>query len=432
MSDHEPDRAELKYPQIVRAVSESPWAIEEATLEAILEMLSLRASGQRFSHEEVQARIGSGPPRRDVQVVGGVAVIPVFGVITPRADLFTEMSGGTSVQSLQSALRDAIDDEQVSSIVFDVDSPGGHAAMIPELAAEIRAARGKKPMVAVANTRAASAAYWLASQADELVVTPSGDVGSIGVLAAHTDISGMEEKLGQKTTLVTAGKHKAEFSQFAPLSDDARKALQERVDETYTAFVADVAKGRRVSVDTVRKDFGEGRMLTAKKALSAGMVDRIDTLEATVQRLMPPNRHRQSGGATASTTAPVTLYVDGRTFVSGTSPPGSLTITTNLEAAESGLSFAQESAAVHDAAVLATGRADALADRTRSLAEFDRGRLTAAKRDQLTADRDGLIAAAQALDELLVATDPDKHRNAVLAEVARFEARRSIAIGGAR
>ncbi len=285
MSDKtNPDRGDERYPQVVRTIRETPWAILPSALATIIEIVERRAAGDQLSDDEIRARIGAGPATRNTYRSGAVAVIPVYGMIVPRANLFTSISGGTSVQGLQAALRDALADEQIGSIVLDVHSPGGSTDLIPELAAELRNARGRKPIVAVANTLAASAAYWLAAQADEVVVTPSGEVGSIGVFAAHDDISEMQKKLGVKTTLISAGKYKTETSPFQPLSDEARKAVQERIDEFYGMFLQDVADGRGVSVDTVQNDFGEGRMVGARQALEAGMVDRIDTLEATIIR----------------------------------------------------------------------------------------------------------------------------------------------------
>lgn len=291
---------ESRYPHVVRAVRETPWAILEETYWTILEFVEVRASGGVLSDEEIQARIGAGPARRDYQVAGSVAILPVYGVLTPRADLMSEISGGTSVQRLTEDFRAAVADEGVSAIALDIQSPGGSTDLIPELAAEMRAARGSKPIVAIANTRAASGAYWLGAQADEFIVSPSGDVGSVGVFAVHNDVSQLQEKAGVKTTLISAGPFKTEGTQFAPLTDEAKQAMQERVDEMYGMFVADLAKGRGVSVDTVRSDFGQGRMLSAKKALDAGMVDRIDTLDATVRRL---SRSRRAQPAAQAATA---------------------------------------------------------------------------------------------------------------------------------
>jgi len=270
-----------------RFVSESAWAIETGALQTIKSILAERAGGRELTPEEIEARIGTRAAGDDAadEAAGPIAVIPLYGPIVPRASMFTRVSGLSSVEDTRARFRAALADENVQAIVLDIDSPGGAVDLIPELADEIRAARGAKPIVAVANTWAASGAYWLASQADRIVVTPSGEVGSIGVISAHEDLTGANALKGIKTTEVTAGKYKAELSPFRPLTDEARQALQEKIDGYYDMFVAAVAAGRGVSEDTVRSQFGEGRMVMAKTAVSLGMADEIDTLEGTIARL---------------------------------------------------------------------------------------------------------------------------------------------------
>jgi signal peptide peptidase SppA len=293
--------ADHKYPNVIRAVSETPWAILPSKLAAIVDLISLKASGQQLTQEEIQARIGAGPAHKQTSQQGLVAVLPLYGVIAPKADAMTEISGGTSVQTFAADFRSVLNDDQVKAIVIDVDSPGGQTDLLPELAAEIRSARGTKPIVAVANTMAASAAFWIASQADELVVTPSGSVGSVGVFAAHDDISALQEQLGVKTTLISAGKDKTLGNPFEPLSDEARQMIQERVDEAYDMFTSDVAKGRGVSQAQVKNGYGEGRMVTAQTAVSEGMADRVGTLEQTIARVANPNGRSRVGTSVAIT-----------------------------------------------------------------------------------------------------------------------------------
>jgi signal peptide peptidase SppA len=286
-----------KYRHIVRAVAETPWAILPSTLATIVDLVQFRAEGGQLSQDEIQERIGAGPARRGGYTAGAVGVLPLYGVIMPRATLMSEISGGTSLQSFCTGLRELLANDQVGSLLIDVNSPGGSTDLIAETAAEIRAARGSKPIVAIANTTAASAAYWLASQADELVVTPSGSVGSIGVFGVHEDWSKFEESLGVKTTLISAGKYKTELNPHEPLTAEARQAAQGRVDEFYAMFVADVAKGRGASPDDVRGGFGEGRMVLAKSAVKAGMADRVATFDDTVTRLA------RGGGTSRRTSA---------------------------------------------------------------------------------------------------------------------------------
>jgi signal peptide peptidase SppA len=283
------------YARSLERIRALAWEIHPDALATIIGIVSERASGARLTDEEIRARLGL--REEDVVVDMGdepaepdapkspVAVLSLHGPIVPRASFFTKTSGLASVEEFQASFRAALADDAVRAILIDIDSPGGDASLIPELSAEILAARGQKPIVAMANTWAASAAYHIAVSADEIVVTPSGEVGSIGVWTAHDDISAKQEKDGVKTTLVSAGKYKVERNPFEPLDDAAKSYMQEQVDETYATFLSDVAKGRGVPVGEVRSGYGEGRMVKAKKALDLGMVDRIATYDETLARL---------------------------------------------------------------------------------------------------------------------------------------------------
>jgi capsid assembly protease len=277
-------KAEVKYANVLRAISETSWAILPHKLAALIETAALYAAGGEWTAEEIAARTGS-PRAPGERSAGSVAILPLFGTIFPRANLMTQVSGATSVEQVTARFRDLLADPNVSAIVLDVDSPGGAVNGVDELAGEILKARGQKPVIAVANHLAASAAYWIASAADEVVVTPSGEVGSIGIFAAHEDLSAALEAEGVKISLVSAGKYKTEGNPYEPLSEEARAALQARVDEHYTAFVKTVARGRGVSASDVRGGFGEGRVVGAKEAVRLGMADRVGTLDETIDRL---------------------------------------------------------------------------------------------------------------------------------------------------
>lgn len=217
--------------------------------------------------------------KRLPSVRGTIGVLPLRGVITQRGfgGLMGMLIGGTSTESYGEAFDALIADDQVGAVVLDIDSPGGTMHGVTELAAKIRAGREVKPVVAVANSAANSAAYNIASGASQVVVIPSGQVGSIGVFMEHVDTTAAEAAEGLKITMVKAGKYKTEGME--PLTAEAEAAMQKVVDGVYDQFVADVAKGRGVSVKAVRDTYGEGRVVFAKDALAAGMVDRIATLE---------------------------------------------------------------------------------------------------------------------------------------------------------
>lgn len=301
----------LKYQRIIQAALAEPWAILPSKLGVIQELIAFRAEGGLLTEEEIKERIGT--PRPNIMTVravgsgngrsaegGAVAILPLLGMIIPRANMMSEMSGGTSVQRFTSNLRQALHDPDVGSIIIDVDSPGGQVGGVPELASEIFAARGNKRIVAVANTLAASAAYWIGSAADELVVTPSGEVGSIGVVAMHEDWSKFMEEKGVKISFIQAGEFKTEGNPYEPLGEEARAYFQSRTDDYYKMFVDAVARGRGVSAATVRNDFGQGRCYGGREAVSRGMADRVETLDAVVDRLLVDGRGRSNGRRSAS------------------------------------------------------------------------------------------------------------------------------------
>lgn len=300
----EPDSehsAGLLYPRIRRAVYESPWLVTPGMLATICEIVEMRAHGERFSAAEVQDRVAAARRDRMVAQGGGeIAVIPIVGVMIPRADAFSEMSGAVNTQRIGQAIRRAVADPGIAAIVLDIDSPGGMAAGTPELADIIYQSRGRKPIVAVANTLAASAAYWVGTAADELVVSPSGEVGSVGVLAAHVDWSGYMEMSGQRVTYISAGKYKTEMNPYEPLGDEARAYAQSQIDDLYNQFVRTIARNRKASVDTIRSSFGEGRTVFARQAVAAGMADRVATLDEVIADLQKPKRGQSGAAADAS------------------------------------------------------------------------------------------------------------------------------------
>jgi capsid assembly protease len=264
-------------------VIHSPWAVRKELLPAIAAALTGRVTGAVPAAEmpAPEAALGAPPLQQSI------AVIPLQGVITPRpSPLAILFGGGGGLQMFRSQLREAVASDEVGAILINVDSPGGRLDLVTETAAEIRAAAAQKTVVAVANTSAASAAYWLASQATELVVTPSGQIGSVGVYSIHEDWSAWNENVGVDITYIYAGAHKVEGNPDEPLSEEAREYIQARVDEGRDQFAADVAKARGVTTAVVKgEEFGEGRMYGAKEAVKRGMADRVETLEAAIARL---------------------------------------------------------------------------------------------------------------------------------------------------
>jgi signal peptide peptidase SppA len=278
-----------------------PWALEPRMFNTVDQVLQRWSAGVRLSAEDIRAAIGNAPQQRAERERqaqesrgGGVAVVPVYGILTHRGYTVDNSSQAlTSTERLAQTLRALVADPGVAAVVLDFDTPGGSVFGVSELANTIHSLRGQKPIVGVANSQAASGGYWAIAQCNEVIVTPSGAVGSIGVIMAHDDLSAAMEKAGVKREYIYSGENKAEGNPTGPLTDKTRAHYQGLSDTYYAAFTKDVARGRNMPVETVRsEEWGRGRMLLAAGALQAGLVDRVDTLENTISRMAKPQSRR--------------------------------------------------------------------------------------------------------------------------------------------
>lgn len=235
-------------------------------------------------------------------VKGKVGVIPVHGPLEQRTTTELLKAGGTGMDFVAAGLDSLLANDKIGAIVLHIDSPGGSSWGTQELADKIHGNRGQKPIYAMADTLMASAAYWIGSAADMVIATPaasSATVGSIGVLWMHVDESKALEAAGVKVTVVHAAKYKAEKSPFAPLSDEARATVQANVDSIYEAFVGGVKRNRNTTTEDVKKNYGEGRVLSPTQALKVGMIDRIMTFADLIGKLTGGSPGT-GGGAEAS------------------------------------------------------------------------------------------------------------------------------------
>ena len=274
-----------RYQNVLSLIFGDVWAIMPDKLAILADVVAHHAEhGKSFKGvtSDIDARFGKleKPVRR---VTGKVAVLPLYGIMANRANLITNWSGGTSTEQFGSWFDAAMADESIGNVILDVNSPGGSVHGLEELSKKIYDARDKgKRIIAIANPLAASAAYWVATAADELVVAPGGLVGSVGSLGIHTDRSGANEQAGLKYTYITAGDYKAEGNPNEPLGDEAREYMQSQVDHYYAQFVQDVARNRGITTATVKRDYGQGRVLEARQAVEAGMADHVGTLESVL------------------------------------------------------------------------------------------------------------------------------------------------------
>lgn len=214
---------------------------------------------------------GQSMDRKPFAFADGKAIIPIHGTLINRFPYsFGYVTGYNFIRN-QVAAAEA--DPDVNGVVFDVNSNGGSVAGCPETGAII--AGMSKPSLAVVDSNCYSAAYWLASQTDKIVSTPSGGVGSIGVVMMHMDVSKMIEDIGIKVTFIHAGEHKVDGNMFEPLTKEVKAALQGEVNALYDDFTATVAEGRGIEQTSVAAT--EAQIFRAQEALDLGLIDAIQT-----------------------------------------------------------------------------------------------------------------------------------------------------------
>lgn len=214
------------------------------------------------------------PSERDlIDSEGGIAVIEISGPLVSRP---SGWCSPLSYSEIAAAFAGALADGNVSAIVLRIDSGGGEASGCFDLADMIHAARGQKPMTAVIDDRACSAAYAIASACDEIVLSRTACVGSVGVVAYHEDRSGADRMAGVVVEYVYAGAHKIDGNPHGPLTDQARAAVQAEVGRLYEMFVEAVARNRGLSVEAVQAT--EAGVYFGADAVAAGLADRVGTL----------------------------------------------------------------------------------------------------------------------------------------------------------
>ena len=220
------------------------------------------------------APAAAGPSGRPMyRAENGVAVIPVLGELVNRGAWIGASSGLTSYEGLDAQLRAAAADPEISGIVLDLNSPGGEATGAMETGALVRSIAAKKPVVAFVNGMAASAGYAIAAGATTIVSTPTGAIGSIGVVMLHLDRSAALAKAGVKPTLIHAGKYKVDGNSTQALPEEARARIQKAIDGFYAMFVSHVARMRKVDPAAIMAT--EGALLLGQDAVAAGLADKL-------------------------------------------------------------------------------------------------------------------------------------------------------------
>ena len=219
-----------------------------------------------------------------------VAVIPLAGVLSAKSSFMTMLGMGTALDQWADVFRGIAGRDDVKAIILDVNSPGGSVMGLPETAAVIAEVSALKPVVAVSNYLNASAAYWLSSQATQVVASPSSLTGSIGVVQVYASNARALEAEGIDVKVVTAGRYKAFDMPAQPLSEEGEAIIQADIDAIYSEFIGAVAKGRGVTANVVKNGYGEGHVLGALDSQTSGLVDRVETIGEVIARMQSPGK----------------------------------------------------------------------------------------------------------------------------------------------
>jgi signal peptide peptidase SppA len=254
--------------------ADEPWAITSSALTTILDI----AARQNAPPEAVAAKLG-----RELQnsyrleMRDGIAVLPVVGPLFRYANLFTQVSGASSYELLAKDFTQAVENPDVKAIVLNIDSPGGEVNGCAEFADMIHEARGVKPIIAYASGDAASGAYWIAAAADEIVVSKTSALGSIGVVGVYRGNKGEDA--------VEVVSSQSPYKRLDPDTDDGRARLQKRIDAMADVFVDAVAKYRGVASSHVQSHYGSGDVFIGDAAVKQGLADRIGSFEKLLSEI---------------------------------------------------------------------------------------------------------------------------------------------------
>jgi signal peptide peptidase SppA len=223
-------------------------------------------------------------------IFGTTAVIPVIGYLSRSPSVFNFFS--TTYDEIADGILSAIDNSKVERIILDVNSPGGDISGLFELCDTIKEASAEKPIEAIANDDAFSAAYAIASSAQKVWVTRTGGVGSIGVIATHVDQSEYDKKKGFRITPIFAGSYKNDLSPHEPISEHALEMMQGEIVRLYDLLVETVASNRGLGVQAVRDT--QAALYFGESAVTEGLADGLITLRSLINQWGKENQEKPS------------------------------------------------------------------------------------------------------------------------------------------
>ena len=285
----------MHHAQIAQRAFNTPLMVDPAKALSFLSGLGPRITGKEITFQglkvdDVDQTVASQPARASLfgndlaqrhqrngtqpfSMIDGIAVIEIAGTLVHRGAWIGQSSGLTSYEGIAAQLQEALADPGVRGIALDIDSFGGEVAGAFDLADRIRAARAQKPVHAFVAEHALSAGYVLASQADRIILPRTGAVGSIGVVALHTDMSGALDQKGIAVTLIHAGSHKIDANPYQPMPEAVHDQMQRELEVVRFLFAETVAAGRGDRLTHAAALATEAAVFRGTEAIAAGLAD---------------------------------------------------------------------------------------------------------------------------------------------------------------
>lgn len=274
------------------------WAIEPDMLREIQAIYRTHLRGEKIDIPAIEARLGR-PLSSEQQAytieAGGIALLRLSGVMSPKANLFMQVSGGISTQLASRQLESAAADPRVRGTVISMETPGGNVLGVPEFAATIFELAAEKPIVVHTSEQLLSAGYWAGSAANAIYISgPVVQAGHIGVVVdrSYNPSSAVHQES------ITAGRYKRLANPKEPLGEESRAVVQADVDYVYTIMVDDVARHRGTTSEKVLEHMADGRVFRGQQAIDAGLVDGVSTLDALLESMATdPEKFAKRGKA---------------------------------------------------------------------------------------------------------------------------------------
>ncbi len=303
----------MNYPHLAARLFNTPLLVHPQKLDAIIAGLGPRLLGAELDFSMLRGSEEPAIPaemfttrrgkRGDAgyQVIDGVAVISASGALVHRSRMDGASNFLLGYNQLAMQLEDAMDNPELHAVLQIIDSPGGEVAGAFEYGDRIHALRGKKPMVCIADSMAASAAFLGGSAFDELAISQTGYAGSIGVVMRHVDLSGALEKEGVRVTHIYAGDHKVDGNPYEALPKAVRADFQEEIDSLYGLFVGAVARNTGMSPKAIRAT--QAAVYRGQTAVDVGLASRVATTDQLLSELTAQRARSYPVGQTARATA---------------------------------------------------------------------------------------------------------------------------------